>query len=906
MGYIEKKSNKSWRDMRHISTLFLAFVIAITAFSTTITDDAGIPVNGLLRVTILAYTQTGDLIWTGTTDGSLPSLRVENGEIVNLDDLIPSYAKSYGDLRIEIRQDGRLIAEENIESTSLRRETPEEPGEISETMAAHLQIGHPGEPDDLVVHSPRTGFGITEPVERVDIDGALGLREGTAPTATTDFGKVYVDDGDGHLYFLDESGVATDLLETSSTVTGGSILASFDRGMIHTCTGETIWLGIDMANSDGPYTHLWTGDTAPLSATDSPSPSFTAGTPGTYHLTYDITDSEGKSSRHIFHIIVHGSPTPSVSSMPVTGRCVGQPVSLIGDGCYEKYCWDEGDCSKVLEVTEGGTYHLRVIDKWGCEGTTSHSVSFLALPTADIGTNHTSCYGESSFPIGGSPSASGGTPPYFYEWEGTGIPYISSTSVANPTFNPSAAAPGAYSFTLRITDANGCENTDGPIIVTVFDNPTAIASSSSPVCPLGTLELYGSASGGASPYTYSWTGPSGYSSSEQNPTVSSPLAGTYTLTVTDGNGCTSAPSNVTVSHLDAPLVTADPVNAEVEEGSTATYTVTATGDGLSYQWQQNTGSGWADITGATSSSYTTPSTTAGMDGYLYRCIVSGTCEPPDTSASASLTITSDLFAFISHTFTNCGQTGRTGPTLSTCRSSYSTSWDENPAFFNMSSQGIQEWTVPATGSYRIEARGAGGGNSSTGRTGGLGARMRGDFVLTVGDVLHIMVGQSGSYGSSSASGGGASFVVNSSTGTVLLVAGGGGGAMDANGTSAVTTNDGTTNGGTNDAAYCSSGAGYSGNGIVRGTLGGSAALSFLNGGNGGQGCNGGPDGGFGGGGSGMASCSGACGGGGGGGYNGGDTVSNHGQGGGSYNIGTSQSNSGGVNSGHGSVEIIQL
>ena len=95
---------------------------------------------------------------------------------------------------------------------------------------------------------------------------------------------------------------------------------------------------------------------------------------------------------------------------------------------------------------------------------------------------------------------------------------------------------------------------------------------------------------------------------------------------------------------------------------------------------------------------------------------------------------SELYSFSSHTFTYSGATGRSGPTLAICKSSYSTTWENDTDLFNVQTQGIQEWTVPSTGTYRIEAYGAQGGNGSGSSTGGLGARMRGDFSLTEGEV----------------------------------------------------------------------------------------------------------------------------------------------------------------------------
>ena len=70
---------------------------------------------------------------------------------------------------------------------------------------------------------------------------------------------------------------------------------------------------------------------------------------------------------------------------------------------------------------------------------------------------------------------------------------------------------------------------------------------------------------------------------------------------------------------------------------------------------------------------------------------------------------SSLYDFTSHTFTNCGATGTTGPTLANCKSSYDTSWEDDTDFFNVQTQGFQEWTVPASGTYSFVLKGASGG-----------------------------------------------------------------------------------------------------------------------------------------------------------------------------------------------------
>ena len=179
---------------------------------------------------------------------------------------------------------------------------------------------------------------------------------------------------------------------------------------------------------------------------------------------------------------------------------------------------------------------------------------------------------------------------------------------------------------------------------------------------------------------------------------------------------------------------------------------------------------------------------------------------------------SSSYDFTSHTFTNCGATGRAGPTLENCKSSYDVSWEDDTDYFNVPSDaGIQYWTVPITGTYTIDAYGATGGCSNAGD----GARIKGDFSLTEGDVLRILVGQKGLQSSTSGKygngGGGGTFVIKSpynSNASILVIAGGGGGSGHncAGGNSyqhGTTLNTGRTGGSSNAGSGGSSGAGGS-------------------------------------------------------------------------------------------------
>lgn len=294
---------------------------------------------------------------------------------------------------------------------------------------------------------------------------------------------------------------------------------------------------------------------------------------------------------------------------------------------------------------------------------------------------------------------------------------------------------------------------------------------------------------------------------------------------------------------------------------------------------------------------------------------------------------SNVNAQTNYSFTAAGATGPVGPTQSQVNTAY---LNTNLNGSVTVSGGIQLFTIPQSGNYRITAIGAQGGYN-----GGYGAYMAGDFNFTAGTVLSVLVGQMGTQASNgsyiSGGGGGGSFVVDNNN-NPLVIAGGGGGNADGysgipvicctSGMEASTTTNGQpppggaqTGGTSGNGGTCSmiswssagAGAGFSGDGSVCNAL--VDAKSFLNGGAGGY-CgyqaNTGGDGGFGGGGGAYNSGVGQRGGGGGGysgggggeAYNGGNDAA--GGGGGSINNGTAQTNSISAMMGNGMVVITRL
>ena len=285
--------------------------------------------------------------------------------------------------------------------------------------------------------------------------------------------------------------------------------------------------------------------------------------------------------------------------------------------------------------------------------------------------------------------------------------------------------------------------------------------------------------------------------------------------------------------------------------------------------------------------------------------------------------TVDLYPFTSHRFTSGGQFGRNGPTITQLREDYAVTWDSEFALgmdYLSVTSGVQEWTVPVTGSYEIEAAGASAewGRYSTNnfKEAGRGAIMTGTFTLTQNEIIKIVVGQMGDVGQHTqdsngyvSGGGGGSYVIRTpynDTGSILVIAGGGGGssgysnytpyAKDAS-TSTSGVRGGNNNGGTGgtggaggNGANGGAGAGFTGDGATpSGTSQTDSAQSFTDtsypsrGGRNGRSWGGAEIyGGFGGGGGGGGLAAG-----GGGGYSGGGSgqwnSNGGGGGGGSYN-----------------------
>ncbi|HOK26160.1 MAG TPA: HYR domain-containing protein, partial [Bacteroidales bacterium] len=236
----------------------------------------------------------------------------------------------------------------------------------------------------------------------------------------------------------------------------------------------------------------------------------------------------------------------SITNVDCFGNSTGSvTITGLGGTPPYQYSLDGGpyQASGTFNGLSAGGYNVTIRDANLCTYVVPFTITQPSVLTGAISSQtNVTCYGGNNGQV--TIAAGGGTPPYQYSLDGG--PYQIS-----PTFMGLTA--GSYTITVR--DVNLC-TTNVPVTITEPPQLIASASSNSPVCQTATINLFGGPNGMA---TYSWTGPNGFMSSLQNPSIPNATAanaGTYNLTVTDANGCTaSASTDVTVTPLNTITLT---------------------------------------------------------------------------------------------------------------------------------------------------------------------------------------------------------------------------------------------------------------------------------------------------------------------------------------------------------------
>jgi gliding motility-associated-like protein len=359
----------------------------------------------------------------------------------------------------------------------------------------------------------------------------------------------------------------------------------------YTKTNKSCALGVNDGSIDvsvrggtGAYSYLWSnGATSQdISALDI----------GSYSLT--VTDINGCQESIVVEIEQPFALTHSafVSDVDCNGSSTGSiDVNVVGGTLPYAYTWSSGQITEDINSVPAGNYIFTVTDQNGCISTNSYNV---VQPAQPIGLTESSidvsCYNGTNGSI--DVQVIGGTPPYNYQWFSDASGMLSFNGE-----DPSGLTADTYR--LVVYDQNRCSNT---ISITI-NQPSAPLSDNEVITNINcfgnsTGEIDPQITGGTAPYTYNW------SNGSASPILSNVPASSYTLILTDDNGCT-ATFNYTISEPVRPLtIVTTQTDVLCHGDATGKGFANITGGTAPYTINWSNGASTQDISSLVAGSYT--------------------------------------------------------------------------------------------------------------------------------------------------------------------------------------------------------------------------------------------------------------------------------------------------------------
>jgi len=527
-------------------------------------------------------------------------------------------------------------------------------------------------------------------------------------------------------------------IRTPTTVTiGSTISASISSVTEPTCFGYTNGSATVSSTGGVPaITYKWSNNQTGLTATG-----LSAG-----NVSVTVTDSHNCSVSVSENISQPAavSITPVVTNVSCNGGSNGS-ISLTVSGGIPGYAykWGGGATTQTISGLIAGTYNITVTDLAGCTASTSKAVGQPSAISATLTPTNVSCNGGNNGSI--NVTVTGGTSPYTYNWGnnittanrsnlvfGTYTVTITDSLSCTATASKTISQPQSISIVPAVTNVscNGGSNGSidltvtggtgsytynwgggvvaqnrsglaaGTYSVTVTDGANCNASVSRAISqPLaisatftvtnvscngennGTLDV--SASGGTSPYTYSW------GSTITGADRTGLIAGTYSVTITDSASCTALASKA-ISQPNAIAITPVVTNVSCNGGNNGSISLTVSGGTPGYKFN------WGG--GVTSQNRT------GLIAATYNVTVTDTA---GCTASASKTIgqPSAIAATLTPSNVSCngGNNGAIVTTVSGGTSPYTYNWGNNVTTANRSNLVFGTYTVTITDSLSCTA-----------------------------------------------------------------------------------------------------------------------------------------------------------------------------------------------------------
>ncbi len=454
------------------------------------------------------------------------------------------------------------------------------------------------------------------------------------------------------------------------------------EGSVTICNGDDVSLTVSGGSlGTGAVWRWYTGSCGGTYVSNGSSIYVTPSTTTTYYVRAEGTcNTTGCASMQV--IVNSISTAPTSINATNTYICVGGSTQLtvIGGslGTGASWQWYSGSCggtfvgtgsSITVSPTSTTTYYVRASGTCNTTSCASVTITVSPDPTASITPSATTvCSGGT---VSFTQTTNGGSGTITDQWQTStnGTTWSNWTTSVNPT-SP-ALTQDTYFRLVRTATGNGCDQAISNIVfVSVNPDPSITTQPVSPehICQGGTTNnMTISANGGTGSFNYQWqwyNGSSWVNVSNGNPsgaTYSGATSNTFSVSgianpgnylyrcylTQTGSGCDPVTSNqITVQVVEDPQVTIVG-EATVCSGGSSVFLASETGGTgtFTYQWQSSPdGSTWANISGATNPTYTTPALTSTT---YYRVLLSASGSGCNSATSNTQAVTIHPDPFIS-------------------------------------------------------------------------------------------------------------------------------------------------------------------------------------------------------------------------------------------------------------------
>ena len=425
--------------------------------------------------------------------------------------------------------------------------------------------------------------------------------------------------------------------------------------------GQTATFSVT-ATGTAPLSYQWSQNGTAISGATSSSyttPAETTSASGA-QFTVLVSNSAGSATSNAAILTVNPAPVaPTITTQPASvtitaGQTATFSVTATGTAPLS-YQWSQNGTAISGATSSSYTTPAETTSASGAQftvlvsnsaGSATSNAAILTVNPAPVAPTITTQPASVTITAGQTATFSvtaTGTAPLSYQWSQNGTAISGATSSSYTTPAETTSASGAQ-FTVLVSNSAGSA-TSNAAILTVNPAPVAPTITTQPASvtiTAGQTATFSVTATGTAPLSYQWsqngTAISGATSSSYTTPAETTSASGAQFTVLVSNSAGSATSNAAILTVNpapvAPTITTQPASVTITAGQTATFSVTATGTApLSYQWRQN---GTA-ISGATSSSYTTPAETTSASGAQFTVLVSNSAGSA-TSNAAILTV----------------------------------------------------------------------------------------------------------------------------------------------------------------------------------------------------------------------------------------------------------------------------